>query len=342
MNFLFLIMFFAGRDAVLPPDGERMRPGFSMTSLLSHALFNFLMAFFLYLINFKLLTTKSNSKLRLTVIIVSTLSATLLLSYIFSYIQIRINGFGPGDPKHFIRGSMFRDSFIAVIVLLSSQLMYLSNKQQQMLLENKTLLSENMRTRYEALKNQVDPHFLFNSLNTLNSLIKTDADKAREYVRQLSFVFRYTLQNKEIICLKDELNFTGAYCRLMQIRYGESLHFKTEINEKYNDYLIMPLSLQTLVENAIKHNVVSNKQPLLISILTNDDDFAVVSNPIQPKKESEKGEGIGLINLAERYRLMTQKQIIIDSSDGFFSIKVPLIKPEQSFNYLSNLQPSES
>jgi LytS/YehU family sensor histidine kinase len=279
------------------------------------------------MLNFKLLTLNLKSTIKLTIIIVATFAATMLLSYIFSLIQINLNDIGP-HPRHFIRGGFFRDSVIAIIVLFSTQLMYLSNKQQKTALENKTLLSENIRTRYEALKNQVDPHFLFNSLNTLNSLIKTDADKAQEYVQQLSFVFRYTLQNKEIIGLKEELNFTEAYCKLMQIRYGESLKFHVDIDKKYNDYLIMPLSLQTLVENAIKHNIVSNKQPLSIDIIGREEGFVTVSNPIHPKKESEKGEGIGLINLAERYRLMTQKEIIIQSSEGIFSVKVPVIKPD--------------
>lgn len=326
LNLLFLIMFFYGRDAVLPPDGSRPRQIFSALPMAVHVISNFLLAYVLYILNFKLLNVNMNSKIKLTVIILSTFFATLLLSYVFSYIQISLSDMGP-HPKHFIRGGMFRDSFIAIIVLFSSQLMYLSNKQQKTALENKTLMSENIRTRYEALKNQVDPHFLFNSLNTLNSLIKTDADKAQEYVQQLSFVFRYTLQNKEIISLKEELNFTEAYCKLMQIRYGESLRFRVGIDKKYNDYFIMPLSLQTLVENAIKHNIVSNKQPLSIDI-TGREDFVTVSNPIQPKKESEKGEGIGLINLAERYRLMTQKEIIIRASEGVFSVEVPLVRPD--------------
>jgi LytS/YehU family sensor histidine kinase len=112
-------------------------------------------------------------------------------------------------------------------------LIYLSHKQQKTALENETLQAEYMKTRFMALKNQVDPHFLFNSLNTLSSLIKTDAGKAQEYVQQLSYVFRYTLQNKEVITLEEELKFTLAYCHLMKIRYGESLQFALHIDEKY-------------------------------------------------------------------------------------------------------------
>jgi LytS/YehU family sensor histidine kinase len=175
------------------------------------------------------------------------------------------------------------------------------------------------------LKNQVDPHFLFNSLNTLNSLIKVDADKAQEYVQQLSYVFRYTLQNAEVISLSEELKFTKAYCHLMKIRYGNNLDFEYNIDEKLYDYLIIPLSLQALVENAIKHNVVSNKQPLKVKIEGAGESIKV-SNPIQLKKEVESGEKIGLANLAERYKLMWKKEIITLNTDNVFEVIVPLMK----------------
>ncbi len=334
MNFIFLIMFFYGRDAVMPSEREHPRPGLQMDMMCMHILFNFLIAFLLYLFIFRILksrmisTTVGNSLKwwqQWWFLIFSTLVLTILLSYFFSLLQLHFADFGP-HPERFIRGSFFRDGFISMVVIFSSLLIYLSGKQQQTALENKTLISENMRTRYEALKNQVDPHFLFNSLNTLNSLIKIDTDKAQEYVQQLSYVFRYTLQNKEIITLEEELKFTQSYCSLMQIRYGESLRFVIRIDEKYYDYSIIPLSLQTLVENAIKHNVISNKQPLTITISTSKNDFIRISNPIRLKKEAESGEGIGLFNLSERYRLMWQKDIIVDTSGDIFQVSIPLIK----------------
>jgi LytS/YehU family sensor histidine kinase len=214
---------------------------------------------------------------------------------------------------------------VALVVILSSLLIHISQKQQKTSLENEALHTEYMRSRYEALKNQVDPHFLFNSLNTLNSLIKIDADKAQEYVQQLSYVFRYTLQNAEVISLNEELKFTKAYCHLMKIRYGNNLNFEYNIDENLYDYLIIPLSLQTLVENAIKHNVVSNKQPLKVKI-EGIGESVKVSNPIRLKKEVESGERIGLVNLAERYKLMWKKEIIAVKTDDTFEVTVPLMK----------------
>jgi LytS/YehU family sensor histidine kinase len=217
------------------------------------------------------------------------------------------------------------DYFISAVVFLSSRLLYISNNQQKMALENEQLQVEYMKTRFMALKNQVDPHFLFNSLNTLSSLIKTDVDKAEDYVQQLSYVFRYTLQNKEIITLEEEIKCTLAYCRLMQIRYGNNLRFVLKVDEKYHSRQIVPLSLQGLVENAIKHNVVSNRQPLTITISTSEKETITVSNSIQPKKEEERGESIGLSNLSERYRLLWQKEITIRNTGNLFEVEIPLI-----------------
>jgi LytS/YehU family sensor histidine kinase len=188
------------------------------------------------------------------------------------------------------------------------------------------LQAEYMKTRFMALKNQVDPHFLFNSLNTLSSLIKTDTDKAQEYVQQLSYVFRYTLQNKEINTLEEELKFTLAYCHLMQIRYGDNLQIIQKVDTAYFTRSIVPLSLQTLVENAIKHNVVSNKQPLSITFSTSENETIAVSNPVQPKKDAESGESIGLSNLAERYRLLWNREIAIRNDGNVFEVEIPLIE----------------
>ena len=338
LNFLFLITFLYGRDAVVPPDKERWQIDMPINSMLIHTLYNFLYAFILYLFYFKEMKYRINASRdgdRLKwwqqgwFIFPMVFLIATLLSYCFSHIQLYFSNAVP-HPEHLIRGGLFRDYFVALIVVLSGHIIYLSHKQQQTTLENKTLLTENLKTRFTALKNQVDPHFLFNSLNTLNSLIKMDVDKSQEYVQQLSFVFRYTLQNKEIITLEEELKFTRSYCHLMQIRYGDGLQFNYQIAEQCYSCLLIPLSLQTLVENAIKHNIVSAKQPLTIDIKTLDNGFIQVTNPVQLKKEAEAGERIGLNNLAERYRLIWQKEIVIAQNNGVFQVEIPLIKPEEN------------
>jgi LytS/YehU family sensor histidine kinase len=269
-----------------------------------------------------------SEKMRLLIMIVATSVFTYFLSVSISELQMDIFNFEnrPRFRKNFAgAGELLRDYLVALVIVFSSQLIYISQKQQKTSLENEALRAEYMRSRYEALKNQVDPHFLFNSLNTLNSLIKIDAGKAQEYVQQLSYVFRYTLQNAEVISLNEELKFTKAYCHLMKIRYGNNLDFEFNIDEKLYDCLIIPLSLQTLVENAIKHNIVSNKQPLKVTI-EGDGESVKVSNPVQLKKEVETGERIGLVNLAERYKLMWKKEIVTVKTNDTFAVTVPLMK----------------
>lgn len=326
VNAIFLMAFFY-RDI---PKGIMPRhvPQFDLLRTMLNIVSQFIFSFALYVLIFNIFRMRVSEKMRLLIMIVATSVFTYFLSVSISELQMDIFNFEnrPRFRKNFAgAGELLRDYLVALVIVFSSQLIYISQKQQKTSLENEALRAEYMRSRYEALKNQVDPHFLFNSLNTLNSLIKIDAGKAQEYVQQLSYVFRYTLQNAEVISLNEELKFTKAYCHLMKIRYGNNLDFEFNIDEKLYDCLIIPLSLQTLVENAIKHNIVSNKQPLKVTI-EGDGESVKVSNPVQLKKEVETGERIGLVNLAERYKLMWKKEIVTVKTNDTFAVTVPLMK----------------
>ena len=218
---------------------------------------------------------------------------------------------------------------ITAITTLLTSFLYIIGEREKAIVENQKLSVENMRARYETLKSQINPHFLFNSLNTLNGLIGLNDDKAKDFLQQLSFVFRYSIQNRENTTLDDELVFIEAFCVLMNIRYGQSLNIEYHINDKYHNYLIVPLSLQMLIENAIKHNTISNRYPLTITIETTENDTVRVWNKIQPKNEGTSGEGIGLANTNERYRMLHQREIMISASNGIFSVEIPLIKNEK-------------
>jgi LytS/YehU family sensor histidine kinase len=215
----------------------------------------------------------------------------------------------------------------ALIACLLTQFLATLIHNQQISLENQRLIAENIRTRYEALKNQINPHFLFNSLNTLDGLIGFDDEKAHTYLQNLSSSFRYTIQNKEITTLKDELNFAETYASLMKIRYGDNLSIQYAVDEKYSDFLIMPISLQLLIENAVKHNVINDKHPLTIHIETTESDTIKVSNTIQPKINAETGEGVGLANLVERYNLLFHKEVLI-TQNGVFAVEIPLLQAD--------------
>ena len=235
---------------------------------------------------------------------------------------------------HDVPESILRNRFIVmnlVVDLVTSFIVYLTTqfvstliRNQQILLENQKLIAENIRNRYEALRNQLNPHFLFNTLNTLDGLIGFDDEKAHHYLQNLSSSFRYTIQNKEITTLGEELDFVKTYAYLMKIRYGDNLNIQYVVDEKYNNFYIMPISLQLLIENAVKHNIINDKLPLVIFITTTENDTIKVTNTIQPKIDAEEGEGIGLANLIERYNLLFNKKVLI-TQNGVFGVEIPLI-----------------
>lgn len=218
-----------------------------------------------------------------------------------------------------------KDLVILVVTFLFTMTIYLMKQNHLAVVSMQELDFENLQNRYTALKNQTDPHFLFNCLNTLNGLIGRDDKRAQEYVQELATVFRHTMRDKVVVRLSDELAFVRSYLYLMCIRYFDGLKVKWHIDDKYLDYYLIPSGLQILVENAIKHNIASAKMPLTIYIRTNDD-CIVVENRIQLREESISGSsGIGLDNLMEQYRLVFGKDIEIASRDNMFTVSLPLI-----------------
>jgi sensor histidine kinase YesM len=289
---------------------------------------SFIIVFLILIYNRKVLSYSYKNKYNeLTLIILGTLIITSVFSIGFVYTRAALSPQHPDQEFMYkiMRDSLVRDLTMAVVVLLVVQLLRAQYYQKKIAVENEALRTENILTRFEALKSQLDPHFLFNSLNTLQSLITLDTEKAENYLQQLSSVLRYTLQNKEVISLEEELKCVHAYCEMMQIRYGENLKFEFKIDEKYNDYCVLPLSLQSLIENSVKHNVISSKQPLTVTLATADDSVSV-SNPIQAKTQPEESNGIGLVNLTERYRLKWNKKVEITNDGSTFSVKLPLVK----------------
>lgn len=180
----------------------------------------------------------------------------------------------------------------------------------------------------EALKNQIDPHFIFNSLNTLSFLITRDPQSARLYNDTLAKVYRYILGNKDkdLVLLREEVEFISNYFYLLKIRFSEAVNMEIEITDlAAEDFLIPPISLQTLVENAIKHNEFTDNNPLTInvSVLSN---YVIIKNPIKPKNYASPTSRIGLNNLDNRYKLITKRNIIIENNFRFFTVKLPILK----------------
>lgn len=193
-------------------------------------------------------------------------------------------------------------------------------------LENEVLKQENLRSQLETLKNQVNPHFLFNSLNTLISIIDEEPEIAKNFTQKLSQVYRYILQAKEkdVVSLSEELQFSEAYEYMLTIRYGENLKFIKSIPKKYLDKGVPPLVLQMLVENAIKHNVISADKPLKVLIFIDETEHLVVQNNFQPKIINVESSKVGLKNIADRYKLLFHNEIIVENTKTYFSVKLPL------------------
>ena len=264
----------------------------------------------------------------LMVIILGTLLVTFALSTMCTLIQLKVFPERPGPPRttfQYVMRGYLGDCSLMAITIMAVYLLRAQFREKVADIENETLRTENIRSRYEALENQMDPHFLFNSLNTLKSLIDVDVNKAGDFIHQLSTVMRYTLKNEEVVTLVQELECVRSYCQMMKMRYGDNLKFEHRIDhDRYDHYYVLPLSIQGLIENAIKHNVISSKQPLTVKIFTDDDNHLIISNKIQPKIGKEEGTGIGLANLAERYRLKWDEKVEIFDDGKIFSVTLPL------------------
>ena len=222
---------------------------------------------------------------------------------------------------------MLKCLFMLAVVLLYSQIYVLIYQRQQILLENEQLQNENLTTRYNMLVSQINPHFFFNSLNSLSMLVRErDSERPLEYIDQLSYTFRYITQNgnnSELVSLRDEMSFAKAYCYMFHIRYADKIFFDISVSEEYFEYKLPALSLQPLIGNAVKHNAITSKNPLRVSIRTENGNL-VVSNPKRPLLEPQVGTGTGLQNLCSRYELMLGKKIEIECSGNEFIVRLPL------------------
>jgi LytS/YehU family sensor histidine kinase len=203
---------------------------------------------------------------------------------------------------------------------------------QAIRIENEKLKRENLLTQYESLKNQVNPHFLFNSLTALKELINQDPENARNYLNHLSQVLRYTLQSNQsqTRCLIEELEVADSYLFLLKIRFSPNLVIDKRIDEKYNNYRLPPLAIQTLLENAIKHNEISKRYPLTIRIETNSNQSISVINTIQERNSPEYSSGVGLSNLSKQYMFLEGREILILRKNNEFMVEIPLLKPGQN------------
>jgi len=209
-------------------------------------------------------------------------------------------------------------------------IVFFMNKLKKTQLEAEQLKKISIEARFEALRNQINPHFLFNSFNVLSTLVYKDQDTAGRFIEQLSSVYRYLLYNQErkVVPLKDELAFIESYTYLLKIRFGENLLVRNEIKRNEENLYVAPAVLQMLIENAIKHNVVSRKNPLEITLHSENGTIAV-SNNLQEKEVKEESTQTGLKNIQDRYLFLTDKKVRIEKSNTRFTVIIPLLELTQ-------------
>ena len=218
--------------------------------------------------------------------------------------------------------------FIALIAGLVVGFIYYFIKQREKSLKNLAMLQqERVIFEYEHLKSQVNPHFLFNTLNTLANLIAKDQEKAISYTEDLSRLYQQILayRDNDLILLSEEIAILDNYFLIQKGRFSDALKLNIDISSAIlRTKKIVPMALQILIENAIKHNVVSASEPLVIFITTDDQEI-VISNKVRPKMSREKGEGLGLVNIKKRYELLTKKTVIYGLQDDEFIVRLPLL-----------------
>lgn len=185
-----------------------------------------------------------------------------------------------------------------------------------------------LQAQFQSLKDQVNPHFLFNNLNVLSTLVYKDPEVALEFIQQFSNVYRYVLQSgeKELVEVSEEINFMASYVYLLRTRFSDSLDIQIDLPHYILNWYTVPVALQMLMENAIKHNISSKNKPLRIEVFVGEGPSLVVRNNIQPKQKMEESTHIGLKNIARRYDFVSGKKVEVVRDADWFMVKLPLLQ----------------
>ena len=272
-----------------------------------------------------------------------TVPIVLMINYVV-FVVINNN-----NSDTFFKGNFFwAHLFYIVLSLAVSTFLhakgFMQNWKVAMTKENtkQEIVAKTETAKFESLKNQLDPHFLFNSLNVLTSLIGENPNQAERFTTKLSKVYRYVLEqrNKDLVPIEEELKFAKTYMELLGMRFEDAVKFNIPDIISTNELKIVPLSLQLLLENVVKHNVVSTSKPLTINIYEKDN-YLIIENNINPKEALGKSTKIGLQNIADRYGLITQRGVKIENNNKKFKVSLPLLIKMNNIMYSDNLENSK-
>lgn len=261
-------------------------------------------------------------------IVFITVFTTLLIYSVASYLSSLTYGW---DTAYFLEHLVRYELPMAILcvfvgVFLETIAFFLTVWRQAIEREQQSQ-EETLKYKYRNLKAQVNPHFLFNSLNTLSEIVYVDAKKADSYIRKLAGIYRYILDHEDAdqVALNEELEYVSNYFGLQKERDGNRIWLDLSVDNT-SKYRIIPVSLQILVENALKHNSASEENPLHISIYKEENEYIVVSNPIRKRTTMTSSHGTGLANLKERVKQITGKEMIVLTDNNQFTVKLPIIK----------------
>ena len=265
-------------------------------------------------------------KLLINVLVMSP--SVLVIIFVFSYLHIGGYIIRQGDIPNMLLVGLS----VNIIFETLYEVVYIIDKYKETAYEKEMLEQMNLQQEFDNLKEKVNPHFLFNCFNTLSSLISENKEQAEKFLDELSKVYRYLLRNNEdgMSTVENEMKFIRSYFQLMHTRHGDALRMNMHIDKKYYPYLVPSLSLQLLVENAVKHNVVSKQAPLSIEIFTTEGKQMVVNNNLNRKIQKEKSTRIGLQNIESKYKLMNIDGFQVVDGEKNFMVVLPMIwKPKK-------------
>jgi sensor histidine kinase YesM len=272
------------------------------------------------------------TKKRAVLSIISIVIANFVLVYLCNYINFVIIQKVATTEQFFGGDYNFRNWFMINIALLISAFLHaksfmseLSKTSKKEVVEQK-LIAKSANAQFESLKNQLDPHFLFNSLNVLSSLIDENPNQAQKFTASMSKIYRYVLEqkDKELVTVEEEIEFAKTYCELLKTRFEDSVDFEFNVEKEDLRKFVVPLSLQLLLENCIKHNFATSSKPLLIKVFSENKALCIENN-LQARELIKESAGIGLANIVQRYVLLTKENVFIEKSEDYFKVKLPIL-----------------
>lgn len=269
--------------------------------------------------------------------IVATIVVNFVVVYFCNYINFVVIQ-KASTPEEFFSGKYnFTNWFFVNFALMIAAFLHAKGFMEELKKTSKKevvqqkLIANSANAQFESLKNQLDPHFLFNSLNVLSALIDENPGQAQKFTASMSKIYRYVLEqkDKELVTVSDEIEFAKTYCNLLKTRFEDSVDFEFEVKKEDEEKFVVPLSLQLLLENCIKHNFATSSRPLKVKVFT-EGKFLSIENNLQVREQLKESAGIGLANIVQRYSFLTKENVFVEKSEHSFKVKIPVLTEKMS------------